>query len=205
MNVSHGLYLCRLFSYCLPYCTTRFTYAIQKSNCIVSAAQNGFFYWISYCKKNHGNEGNFLMTQLNAASQCMNSHVAVRAESKQTRKHWSSLTTSDPGWFIPKKPQRGVWVVCMCICVCGYMGMWVYVLLCASLVFCVWVGILCCQWSRLNLGICEISLKGQNIPRQWQLLPFGYNNLCSLPNKLRHFTQFPFWKQSKPAFRNSSF
>lgn len=47
--------------------------------------------------KNRGNEGNIVMTQLNAAPQPFKSHVAVRAESEQTWKHWSPLATSDCG------------------------------------------------------------------------------------------------------------
>lgn len=176
------------FSYGLPYFIARYklemhsniTYIILKSNRIVSVENDGFFYWVSNRRKNRGNEGNFVMTQLNAASQSIESHVAVRAESEQTRKHWSTLTTSDLGWFIPEEAQRGVWMVYMCVCVgtwaCGFM----------SLVFWVWVGILC---YRSHLGICEISLKGGNIPRHCQLSPFGYINLCSLPNIFRHFTK----------------
>lgn len=37
------------------------------------------------------------MTQLNATPRPIKSHVAVRAESEQTRKHWSPLATSDCG------------------------------------------------------------------------------------------------------------
>lgn len=44
-----------------------------------------------------GKRGNFVMTQLNAASRPLRPHVASKAEYEQTRKHWSLLTTSDPG------------------------------------------------------------------------------------------------------------
>lgn len=43
-----------------------------------------------------GKRGNFAMTQLNAAPRPLGPHVASKAESEQTRKHWSSLTTSGP-------------------------------------------------------------------------------------------------------------
>lgn len=52
----------------------------------------------------------------------VSSHVAVRAESEQTQKHWSLLTTSDHRWIISEEAQRGVWMGCMCVCVC--VGMW---------------------------------------------------------------------------------
>lgn len=104
-------------------------YYIFKSSCIVSVEKDGFILWISNHRKNSGNEGNFVMTQLNTAFKPIKSHVAVRAESEQTRKHWSLLTTSDPGWFIPEEAQRGVWMVCMSVC----ESMW------ASVVFCVFL------------------------------------------------------------------
>lgn len=168
--------------------------------------KDGFFYWVSNHRKNHGNEGNFVMTQLSAASQPIESHVAVRAESEQTRKHWSSLTTSDPGWFILEEAQRGVWMVCMCVCVCGYVGMWFCVLLCNRNLRVRGVlrkdltGILCRRWSRLSLGIWEISLKRENLSCHRQLAPFRRINLSCLPNMFWHFTKSPFRKQSNSAF-----
>lgn len=71
--------------------------------------------------KNRGNEGNLVMTQLIAASQPIKSHVAARAETEQTRKHWSLLTTSDPGSFIPQGSTKGCLDgVHVCLC----LGMW---------------------------------------------------------------------------------
>lgn len=81
-----------------------------------------------------------MITQLNAAPQPIKSHVAVRAESEQTQKHWSPITTSVWGWFILEEAQRGVWMVCVCLCVSVIVGIWAcgfYVLQAGSLVF--WV------------------------------------------------------------------
>lgn len=151
-----------------------------------------------------GNEGNFVMTQLNAASQPIKSHVAVRAASKQTRKHWSLLTTSVLGWVIPKEAQRGVWMLSMCVCVCGHV-----VFVCSSvteipvssmLLRKVLMEVLCHQLRYLNLRVCEISLKGGNVPKHGQLSPFELTNLFCLPKMLWHFTQSPFGKQSNWGF-----
>lgn len=56
-----------------------------------------YFFESATAGKIVGKRGNFAMTQLNAASRPLRPHVASKAESEQTRKHWSLLTTSDPG------------------------------------------------------------------------------------------------------------
>lgn len=57
------------------------------------------------------------MSQLNAASQPIKSHVAVRAESGTlvVVNHIRSKM------LYPKEAQRGAWMVCMGICLCGHV------------------------------------------------------------------------------------
>lgn len=91
---------------------------IFRSLAVLFQSKNGVFQPVSNHWKNRGNEGNFVMTKLNAASQPIKSHVAVRAKSEQTRKHWSLLTTSDPWMIHPRGSSKGCLDgvhVCLCV------------------------------------------------------------------------------------------
>lgn len=100
------------------------------------------------------------MSQLNAASQTIKSHVAVRAES-------GTLVVVNhirPRMIYPQEAQRGVWMLRMCICLCGHV-----VLVCSFVAEICALGVLrsgllgfSCRQRRClpNLGICVISLKG---------------------------------------------
>lgn len=117
------------------------------------------------------------MSQLNAASQPIKSHVAVRAESGTlvVVNHIRSKM------LYPKEAQRGAWMVCMHLSVwaCGFCVLLCYRNLCVlGVLRSDLTGILCRQWRRLNLGICEISLKGGNIPRLLQLSSFTHSHCC---------------------------
>lgn len=100
------------------------------------------------------------MSQLNAASQTIKSHVAVRAES-------GTLVVVNhirPQMIYPQEAQRGAWMVRMCICLCGHV-----VFVCSFVAEICALGVLIsgllgfsCRQRRslLNLGICVISWKG---------------------------------------------
>ena len=156
--------------------------------------------------ENHGNEGDFVMTQLNAARQSIKSHVAVRVESAQTE----ILVTINHIWpwmshllGASKGCLDGVHVrIYIYVCVC--VGMW-HVCLKAipvSLVF--WVETLrpFCAAGRAVwiLAFVKFCRREKIFRGHCQLSPFRHINLCCLPNMFWHFKQSPFRRRSNPTF-----